>query len=102
MSRIVEWSREALDDLRAQLEFIADDNPNAARRVRIKIWETADRLGEMATGRPGRVSGSYEKPVSRLPYILAYAIVPRGGEERVVIVRVIHSARDWPDEAWPE
>lgn len=55
----------------------------------------------MATGRPGRVSGTYEKSVTRLPYIVAYALTERGGREVVSILRVIHTSRDWVDEEWP-
>jgi plasmid stabilization system protein ParE len=36
-----------------------------------------------------------------LPYIIAYALRPIAGRESVVIVRVIHTARDWPAEEWP-
>lgn len=59
---------------------------------------TAQALADMPTGRPGRVTGTYEKSVTGLPYILAYAIV----EDTVVIVRVIHTSRDWPAEGWPD
>ncbi len=55
----------------------------------------------MATGRPGRVTGTYEKPISRLPYIIAYELRPIGGRESVVILHVVHTSRDWPPEEWP-
>ena len=58
-------------------------------------------LGDMPIGRPGRVTGTYEKSVTGLPYILAYAITQAGGEEEVAIVRVIHTSRDWSAEGWP-
>ena len=57
----------------------------------------------MPTGRRGRVTGTYEKSVTGLPYIIAYAIIEHGGEEAVaMIVRVIHTSRHWPAETWPE
>ena len=102
MSRPVRWSIEALDDLADQISYIARDNPAAARRVAAAIDRTALALGDMPTGRPGRVTGIYEKSVTRLPYILAYAITQRRGEEEIAIVRVIHTSRDWPAEEWPE
>ena len=46
--------------------------------------------------------GTYEKSVTGLPYILAYAITQAGDEETVAIVRVIHTARDWSAEKWPD
>ena len=101
MKRAVIWARAALDDIKEQIAFIAQDNPTAARRVADRLRDTGAALGDMATGRPGRVTGSYEKSVSRLPYIIAYELRPIAGRESVVILRVIHTSRDWPDEDWP-
>lgn len=67
MKRIVTWSRDALDDIKRQVAFIAQDNPAAARRLADRIRATGRGLGDMATGRSGRVTGTYEKPISRLP-----------------------------------
>lgn len=97
MTRSVVWSRDALDDLKAQLAFIAADNPEAARRAADALRDAASGLGRAATGRPGRVAGVYEKSVAGLPYVIAYTI----GEETLGIVRVIHTARDWPKGQWP-
>ncbi|KGJ12746.1 plasmid stabilization system protein ParE [Paracoccus versutus] len=101
MKRPVTWARAALDDIKEQIAFIAQDNPAAARRVADRLRDTGAALGDMATGRPGRVTGSYEKSVSRLPYIIAYELRPVAGRESVVILRVIHTSRDWADEDRP-
>jgi len=101
VKRPVSWSREALDDIKEQVAFIAQDNPAAARRVADRIRDAGKALGDMATGRPGRVTGSYEKSITRLPYIIAYELRPIAGRESVVIVRVIHTSRDWSAEEWP-
>jgi len=90
-----------LDDLKAQVTYIAADNPVAARRVASRIRETGNALAGIATGRRGRVSGTYEKFVTRLPYIIAFAIKNEGEREVVTILRVIHTSRDWPDGEWP-
>jgi toxin ParE1/3/4 len=101
--RSVDWSRAALRDFERLIEYIANDNPAAARRVADRIARTGRLLGEMATGRPGRVNGTYEKLVPGLPYILAYRLVRRpDGRESVAILRVIHGARNWPPEEWPD
>ncbi len=55
----------------------------------------------MATGRRGRVDGTYEKSIAGLPYIMAYVLARQGDREVVSILRVIHTARNWPDEKWP-
>lgn len=102
MTRTVQWTRDALDDLKGQIAYIAGDNPDAARRVAARIRVAGEALGDMATGRPGRVTGTYEKSVVHLPYIIAYSLTVQGGREVVSILRVIHTARDWPAEGWPE
>jgi toxin ParE1/3/4 len=101
VTRPVQWSRDALDDLKAQIGWIAVESPAAAQRVADRIRATCEALGEMATGRPGRVAGTYETSVTRLPYVVAYALTEKGGREVVAILRVIHTARDWPDGEWP-
>lgn len=101
MTRPVLWSRDALDDLKRQLVHIAADDPIAADRVVDRLRKAAAQLEDFATGRPGRVSGTYEKSVTGLPYIIAYELVARKAGEVVAILHVIHTARDWPEEAWP-
>jgi toxin ParE1/3/4 len=83
--------------------YIAADNPTAALKVLDRIEQAGEKLGQMAIGRPGRVTGTYERSLSRLPYIIAYALqTSPSGRERVVILRVIHTARNWPKESWPD
>ena len=102
MKRSVIWSRDALDDLKVQVAYIAAENPSAAQRVADVISNAAAALSEIPTGRPGRVTGTYEKSVTRLPYIIAYAITASASGETIAIVRVINTARDWPAGQWPE
>jgi len=99
--RPVVWSVEAQRDNLEILRNIADDNPLAAERVVDAIDEAGNKLGDFATGRPGRVSGTYQKSLARYPYIIVYELRDVAGRESVVIVRVIHASRDWPAEEWP-
>jgi plasmid stabilization system protein ParE len=96
MKRSVVWSNDALADLIGQVRHIASDNPDAADRVENRIYKAGLALGDFATGHPGRVSGTYEKSVTRLPYIIVYALTD--GDRVVSVLRVIHTARDWPDD----
>jgi plasmid stabilization system protein ParE len=98
--RHVQWSNDALTDLERQVVNIAKDNPDAARRVAKQIRATGDALAKFATGHPGRVSGTYEKSVTRLPYIIAYAL----SEDAAVltILHVIRTSRNWLAYEWPE
>ena len=102
MNRGVVWSSDALEDLDGAVRYIAAENPQAAQAVAATIRKSAQRLGDMATGKPGRRTGTYEKVVTDLPYILAYALhfYPEIGET-VVILRVIHISRDWQAGNWP-
>jgi len=101
MRRVV-WSPDARSDLVDIVTFIAEDNPFAAHRVVDKLDAAGMTLGRMATGRQGRVTGTYEKVVSGLPYILAYTLkMEPDGMEVVYILRIIHSSRDWPEQDWP-
>jgi toxin ParE1/3/4 len=101
--RDVAWSDDALDDMSALVAYIAAENEAAALMVLDRIEEAVDNLSHMPTGRRGRVGGTYEKPVRSLPYIIAYALQGGSrGDERIVILRVIHGARDWPEGEWPE
>jgi plasmid stabilization system protein ParE len=102
LNRPVFWSGSALDDLEASLSFIASRSPAAARKILALIRKTGNDLGKVASGRQGRVPGTYEKLVPGVPYIIAYAIggLPEGGE-RIVVLRAIHGARHWPKETWP-
>ncbi len=101
MIREVVWSRAALDDVKAQITHIATGNPAAAARVATTLRTTATALSQYATGRPGRVVGTYEKSVQGLPYVIAYMIAPAPSGETIAILRVIHTSRDWPKDAWP-
>ena len=96
------WSEDALAELDRTIAYLAARNPDAARRVPRDIREAGSSLGHAATGCRGRVDGTYEKVGRSPPYILAYTLdkLPEGGE-RVVILHVIHTSRDWPQGGWP-
>jgi addiction module RelE/StbE family toxin len=102
LTRSVRWSRDALDELKVIGQTIAQDNPTAARNVARKIRAAGSALGVRATGRGGRVTGTYEKSITGIPYILAYTIHGIAGEEAIVILRVIHTARNWRNDSWPQ
>ena len=98
MRRVV-WADAAKDDYLDILRHIASDDPDPAERVLVAIQRSGNGLGDFATGHPGRVGGTYEKSVARLPYILAYAV--SGEDATITILRVVHAARDWQYGDWP-
>jgi toxin ParE1/3/4 len=92
------WSAEARENYYDILAWIAADSPPAALLIEERIRKTVVDLQDIPTGRISRVSGVYEKLVRGSPYIVAYQI--RGNE--VVLLRIIHGARDWPAGGWPQ
>ena len=103
MRRVI-WSPRGLALYeRDVLDYLANHGETVLRRVRGDIERTVELLAQRPIGRPGRMAGTYEKLVAGQPYVIAYALVPRddGGEDDIVILRVVHTARDWPAGRWP-
>lgn len=102
MRRVV-WSDSALEEFSSVVAYIARDNPAAALSVANRLEAAVMALAELPTGRKGRVTGTYEKVVGGLPYIIAYALGDAPPERgTLTVLRIIHGARDWPDGSWPE
>jgi toxin ParE1/3/4 len=91
----VRWLRGALRNLHRALDYIAKDNPGAATEVGERIHEAAMQLEHHPfMGRPGRLKGTRELIVPRLPYVIRYRIQ----KETVEILRIHHMAQRWPEE----
>jgi len=89
----VKWLRVALENLDAEAEYIANDNPRAAERTVIAIREAVKLLSDFpAMGRTGRVSGTREMVVPGTPYIVPYRV----RDNHIQILRMLHAARKWP------
>ena len=89
------WSPEAIADLAALRAYIAQDDPAAAQRVALHIIRNVETLlpNRPEMGRPGRVPGTRELVIPRTPYIVPYRLVGN----TIQVLRVFHSARQWPD-----
>jgi toxin ParE1/3/4 len=87
-------ARDELDEI---FQWIAKDNPRAARSLIARVEEKVMRLAtpELAhMGRPGLVEGTRE--LIEAPYIIVYRVEDQSAE--VVIVSIVHGARDRGDE----
>lgn len=81
-------------DLAEIHDYIAQENPQAARRVILLIRKAAELLTQNPqVGRIGRVAGTHELTVARFPFMLAYRIA----SEEIQILAVVHTARLWPE-----
>ncbi len=84
------WDARALRDIEAIYEYIAREDPAAAKRILQRIEESIGRLLIIPmSGRPGVVKGTRLLAVPGLPYIVVHRV--RG--EVVDILAVLHTAR---------
>ena len=82
----------AVADLMAIVDYISDDNPDAAQALKEDIETKTSRLRENPRlYRTGRVEGTREMVV-RSNYLVVYAEDAR----TVTILRVLHAAQQWP------
>lgn len=91
----VRLTASAERDIDAIVAYVGARNEAAAERIRQAIVRAASGLGAFPlTGRPGRVAGTRERPLTRYPYTLIYRIYG----DRVFVVRVLHQHQQWPPE----
>jgi plasmid stabilization system protein ParE len=90
----IRWTRKALGNLDASVNYIAADSTGNARKVAQKIRDTIQLLSRQpGMGRPGRVAGTRELVISGLPFIVPYT--EYNGE--IVLLRIVHTSMKWPD-----
>ena len=90
----LEWTLKALGDLQNAGEYIAEDNFKAAKKMAERVQEAVEYLMEHPNmGRPGRFHNTRELVVSGTPYIIPYRVK----HNTVEILRVFHSAMQWPE-----
>jgi toxin ParE1/3/4 len=90
----LKWTRAASRDLESVERYISRDNPDAAIDTVLEIIRRVEILAEHpGMGRPGRVEGTRELVLGRLPYVVPY--IHQG--DTVIILRVVHRAMKWPE-----
>lgn len=88
----LEWKEPAVADLMAIVDYISDDNPDAALALMDEIQGKVAQLpAHPKRCRPGRVDGTRELVV-RPNYIVVYAETAAA----VTVLRVLHAAQMWP------
>jgi addiction module RelE/StbE family toxin len=98
----IRWTDPAQTDFRQILTYIARDDPAAAERVGDRLLSAIDRLAtQPRSGRPGRVAGTRELVIPKLPYRAIYRVTdaPHSTREQVEVLRVLHGARRWPADS---
>ena len=88
----VEWTVLARADLLSIVDFISENNPDAAQRLKDDIEAKAAKLPEFPRlYRVGPVEGTREMVVWA-NYVVVYAEDPFA----IHILRVLHAAQQWP------
>ncbi|MDP3745901.1 MAG: type II toxin-antitoxin system RelE/ParE family toxin [Phenylobacterium sp.] len=94
MALKVDRAPQATLDEREIFLTIAADNPSAAERFLIAIYDAEDRLAEFPQlGRPRADFGSTIRSWTVEPYLIFYSVEL----DAVVILRILHGARDLGD-----
>ena len=89
----VEWKNAAIWDLIEILDYISQDNPQAADNMKQTIVEAAKRLGAMPyANQPGRFPGTREK-IAHPNYIVIYRVATN----KVEILNIVHSRKNYPN-----
>jgi addiction module RelE/StbE family toxin len=86
------WTSRAKRDLGEIATYIWRSNPAAAKKIRNRIETLAAYLrSQPFAGREGAIAGTREA----IPHP-SYRIVYQVTDETVSILRVVHTARQWP------
>lgn len=92
MTQIV-WTKSARQDVNEIWDYLVLRNPNAAELTDSQILKAVEGLATFPKrGRPGRVAGTRELLIQGSPYSVVYWVET----QRVVVLRVLHGAQDWP------
>jgi addiction module RelE/StbE family toxin len=88
------WEEDAEADLDRIFEYILANNPDAALRIVDTIRQAVQILIEHPhLGRAGRVADTRELVIPGTPYIVPYLVL----DDRIILLRVLHGAQQWPE-----
>ena len=92
----IKWLIQALKNLDQEAEYIASDNPKAARLIVQQIRNAVALLADNPSlGRPGRIAGTRELVVNNTRYLVPYRVQGNNVE----ILRIFHTSRKLP-KSW--
>jgi len=91
----IHWTYTADKTFDAQIDYIEQSSPQAARDVGDRVYQQIGQLSQFPDlGRVGRQQGTCELVISRTPFILVYRV--RRKPARIEILRVLHGRQQWP------
>ncbi|OLO02989.1 type II toxin-antitoxin system RelE/ParE family toxin [Salinicola socius] len=88
------WHLLAFEDREAIFDYLVVRNPQAAVDTDERIETALNRLIDHPdSGREGRLAGTREVVIDGTRYIAAYRVQ----RDAVLVLRLLHGARQWPD-----
>lgn len=92
---ILVWLPKAVENRDAPLDYIAQDNPNAAIEQGDLIAHHVGQLIDYPElGRSGRKQGTRELVIGGTPFIAVYRVKPKA--KRIELLRILHGSQQWP------
>ena len=91
-------SKRARQDLEAIRDYIAGDNPEAAEQVWGALLDTADLLADNVEAGTKIINAPQRHADVRwfvIPRFRNYLIFYRPYEDTILVLRILHAARDW-------
>jgi toxin ParE1/3/4 len=87
------WTEEAADDLQRIADYLLIHAPGRAPELLRVIYDAPSTLLTFPhRGRPGKREGTRELVLTPLPYIVVYKVLG----DVIFVVRILHSAQQWP------
>jgi toxin ParE1/3/4 len=84
----IRWLRKAAQNLDDAYDYVAKDNPKAAKELVQEVYRLVNLLKtQPSMGRAGRVAGTRELVVPDYPFIIPYRIQ----HDEIQILRVFHT-----------
>ena len=99
MARRVTWTESAWADLEAAAEYIEKDSPRYAAAFVREMRDASRSLANLSER--GRIVPEFDDSIIRELLVRSYRMIYRVGDDRVVVLGLIHGARDlqalWDD-----
>jgi toxin ParE1/3/4 len=88
----LDWSEPALDDLDDVVRYISKDSSYYAREFAERVFAATDQLADFPL--IGRLVPEADDKTIREVLVQSYRVMYRVGNNRVLVVAVIHGRRD--------
>jgi len=90
----IKWTDGASRNLDHIRDYIAQDSPQAADQMVVKIIESVEQLLQFPNmGRAGRIVETREWIITGSPYIVVYTVI----QNTIYIIRIFHGALKWSE-----